>query len=729
MHKTKKKSGTIAVAIRLRPLSKSEEKKGLRNAWNPNEDGTKMELAIQGQGKSPKFKFKAGSCFASSATTDDVYQKIGKPIVEACMSGINGTIMAYGQTSSGKTHTMIGSYPENPGIALLSVIDAFQFMRDSGRDYLLRVSMCEIYNEVVRDLFNTKNKNLKVFGDPIRGSKIAGITIKTVTSTDQVFNLLFKGFANRSTGKTKMNENSSRSHTVFQLHVQNIDSDAIDGNNAESEAPAFVSTLNLVDLAGSERTMKVSAGKASRMKEGININRSLLTLGKVIQKLVNEPKGHIPYRDSQLTRILAKSLGGNAQAAVICTLAPSDAHVHDTKGTLYFASNACRVKTHARVNKVAASKTMIGRHADEVKKLKSQLKLFRNPLEMMSGQEKDAESAARAAMNDIVTADAKKAIAREAEAQAALRKALEKKLEHLTNLVISTEKQRAIASATPMRKAWRDEDDAMEKAPSKVGSNRQTWGPGYWGMRLNSQQHSLADATGDHDHDDNAGPAEDNADVHGENIDIQGENLPDALAELAGMLEGEQQAHLEAESRCAELESLVSLLMDGCGLEEKTFDELDELKEVYLQGLARIADARIANAAREREEALEKSIAELEKAHAEQVEAMRCKFEKQIGALEQENESLRGDVRKTKQDLQSEQAQATERAQRALKTEIRLRARAHLPSASAEKVRVQSSEPRAPQPLQVRNTAFLNAAAQQQPSPFKTVFAKALHNQ
>ena len=211
-----------------------------------------------------------------------------------------------------------------------------------------------------------------------------------------------------------MNENSSRSHTVFQLHVQNIDADATDGDNAESEAPAFVSTLNLVDLAG-RCTMKVSAGKASRMKEN-QYQSKPADVGESHQKLVNEPKGHIPYRDSQLThprkvaRWKCTSLSFARQHLPMRTCT--------TQGTLYFASNACRVKTHARVNKVAASKTMIGRHADEVKKLKSQLR-FEIPRD--DERKSKMRKAVSAAMNDMVTADAKKAIARRPR-RAALRR-------------------------------------------------------------------------------------------------------------------------------------------------------------------------------------------------------------------------------------------------------------------------------------------------------------------
>ena len=402
MPETVDAAGTIGVAIRIRPFNGKERARKDLQCWSfKDETASRLVLPEDAraalQDKVQKLKtegytspnFGADSCFGADASTGDIYAAVGKRVVDGSLRGVNGTILAYGQTSSGKTHTMLGDR-EHPGVVRLAVQDVFKHIDENDeRHFFLKMSMCEIYNEVVADLLQKDNKPLNVF--TARGGRnviIKNITEETITSPAQVWELLDKGFQNRSVSGTEMNAVSSRSHTVIRIVVQSRKVGAKETDKTRK------STLNMVDLAGSERTSQAGThGKGQRFKEGTKINTSLLTLGTVIKKLMKaaafadddanahkaarKPKRrpmHIPYRNSMLTRVLAKSLGGNAQTGVICTLAPSHMYYADSRITLSFAANACKVKVKARVNEVKKEDSELGIFQDVAQKLKAQLR-------------------------------------------------------------------------------------------------------------------------------------------------------------------------------------------------------------------------------------------------------------------------------------------------------------------------------------------------------------------
>ncbi|KAK3699582.1 hypothetical protein QZH41_014293, partial [Actinostola sp. cb2023] len=272
------------------------------------------------------------------------------------------TIFAYGQTSSGKTHTMMGDR-HSPGIIPHVINDIFEYMNeDYTREYLLVVTYMEIYNENITDLLNPSNKNLKIHENSKKEVFVGEVTQQPVSGSSQVFGLMSEGEKNRHFGETNMNEKSSRSHTIFcivsieqsLLHIflmyctvlfhysSHIESRerAVSGDESmesderkeeeEDIGAVRVSKLNLVDLAGSERVSSTGA-EGQRLKEGAHINKSLFTLGSVIAKL-SEGESFIPFRDSKLTRILQSSLGGNAKTAILCTVTPVS--VEETISTL-----------------------------------------------------------------------------------------------------------------------------------------------------------------------------------------------------------------------------------------------------------------------------------------------------------------------------------------------------------------------------------------------------------
>ena len=190
-------------------------------------------------------------------------------------------------------------------------------MLSQGREFLLRVSYLEIYNEIINDLLDSNNHNLRIREDKTTGIFVEGLKEELVVSAEQVMAILSMGEASRKYGATSFNETSSRSHTIFRMVIESRDR-----TDTSKGAAVWRSVLSLIDLAGSEKVGR-STSTGQRAKEGLSINKSLLTLGNVINKLSDprSAKGHIPYRDSKLTRILQPSLSGNARVCLICTAA------------------------------------------------------------------------------------------------------------------------------------------------------------------------------------------------------------------------------------------------------------------------------------------------------------------------------------------------------------------------------------------------------------------------
>ncbi|KAJ3338718.1 hypothetical protein HDU93_009124 [Gonapodya sp. JEL0774] len=319
--------------------------------------------------------------YPAEGSSENVYADI-RDIVVSAMNGINGTIFAYGQTSSGKTFTMQGN-EKQPGIIPLAIRDVFQHIVDTPeREFLLRVSYLEIYNEQIKDLFNPKNDNLKVHENPNRDIYVGELTEEIVCSPESVASWMSKGEANRHVGETNMNERSSRSHTIFRMVIESRDKDAEQPlNNRSSLAGAYkVSCLNLVDLAGSERVGHTGA-EGIRLKEGGHINKSLLALGTVIGKLSDASgadRQHIPYRDSKLTRILQPSLGGNARTCIVCTVNPAAQFVEETLSTLKFATRAKTIRNRPEVNEDVSEQALLRKYRKEINSLKSQLDEFKS---------------------------------------------------------------------------------------------------------------------------------------------------------------------------------------------------------------------------------------------------------------------------------------------------------------------------------------------------------------
>lgn len=313
------------------------------------------------------------------AGQSNLFDDLGKPLLDNAFQGYNNCIFAYGQTGAGKSYSMMG-YGKEIGIIPMICQDMFHrinaIQQDKTNKCTVEVSYLEIYNERVRDLLNPSTKgNLKVREHPSTGPYVEDLAKLVVSSFQEIESLMDEGNKARTVAATNMNETSSRSHAVFTLMLTQKKYDTETKMEMEK-----VAKISLVDLAGSERATSTGATGA-RLKEGAEINRSLSTLGRVIAALadlstgVKKKKGasgQVPYRDSVLTWLLKDSLGGNSMTAMIAAISPADINYDETLSTLRYADSAKRIKNHAVVNEDA--------NARMIRELKEELALLRSKL-------------------------------------------------------------------------------------------------------------------------------------------------------------------------------------------------------------------------------------------------------------------------------------------------------------------------------------------------------------
>ncbi|XP_038245473.1 kinesin-1 heavy chain isoform X4 [Dermochelys coriacea] len=324
----------IKVMCRFRPLNDSEVTRG-----------DKYIAKFQGEDTviiaSKPYVF--DHVFQSSTSQEQVYNDCAKKIVKDVLEGYNGTIFAYGQTSSGKTHTMEGTLhdPDGMGIIPRIVQDIFNYIysMDENLEFHIKVSYFEIYLDKIRDLLDVSKTNLSVHEDKNRVPYVKGCTERFVCSPDEVMDTIDEGKSNRHVAVTNMNEHSSRSHSIFLINVKQ--------ENTQTEQK-LSGKLYLVDLAGSEKVSKTGA-EGALLDEAKNINKSLSALGNVISALA-ESSTYVPYRDSKMTRILQDSLGGNCRTTIVICCSPSSYNESETKSTLLFGQRAKTIKNTVCVN-------------------------------------------------------------------------------------------------------------------------------------------------------------------------------------------------------------------------------------------------------------------------------------------------------------------------------------------------------------------------------------------
>jgi len=365
----------IQVVVRCRPMNKQELFERQLQVCTVNDKDKEVTITLQMKTNKPTTKsFYFDNVYGPKSTQRDVYLGTVYPIVQEVLEGYNCTLFAYGQTGTGKTYTMEGSRDDpskwsgiESGIIARSITTIFESLSKHD-DYTVKVSHLELYNEELCDLLNTENKNLKIYEDT--GSSTSTITVHNLTeipvynSTD-IFTILEKSWNERRTAGTDLNDFSSRSHCIFSITI------CMRETTPDGEELLKIGKLNLVDLAGSENIAKSGAKSQTKTEAGM-INKSLLTLGRVITALT-EHSPHVPYRESKLTRLLQDSLGGATKTCIIATISPANGGSDETLSTLDYASRAKNIRNQPQVNKKISKKEVLKEYTAEISELKAQL--------------------------------------------------------------------------------------------------------------------------------------------------------------------------------------------------------------------------------------------------------------------------------------------------------------------------------------------------------------------
>ncbi|CAK7265395.1 Kinesin-like protein kip2 [Sporothrix epigloea] len=459
--------GNVIVSVRVRPDSTGQDSK-TESEWMV--DSRKFLVAYRGKEGGNYFY---DNVFSTNDNNSKVYDHSAKRLVRRVMEGYHGTVFAYGMTGTGKTFSMQGT-ASSPGVIPLAITDIFSYIRETpSREFLLRVSYLEIYNERIHDLLsmptgggvggNVPQEEIKLREDSKRGVYASPLKEEIVQSPTQLLRVIARGDQARRTASTQFNSRSSRSHAVVQIIVESrerIPGTAVGCENKRGgllPGGVRVSTLSLIDLAGSEK----AAETKERRTEGSHINKSLLTLGTVIAKLSDskdkDPKQaekdgkHLPYRDSKLTRLLQGALSGDSLVSILCTIqigsvgsgAVANTHTSETINTLKFASRAKNnIVSHAKRAEEAlgaggdgGARVLLERYRMEILELRGQLEAqAKNKSEKTEeeGRERDVEEE----------------LAREREAEhrheeqmlemQLARTALKERIDHLNRLILSS---------------------------------------------------------------------------------------------------------------------------------------------------------------------------------------------------------------------------------------------------------------------------------------------------
>ncbi|POI23120.1 hypothetical protein CIB84_013132, partial [Bambusicola thoracicus] len=349
---------TVAVVVRVRPPTPSERDGAAHPVlhvvdqhilvFDPEEPGGPPGAAPPPRGpkhRGKDLKFVFDRVFGEGATQEEVFQHTTREVLDGVLNGYNCSVFAYGATGAGKTYTMLGS-EQSPGIMYLTMAELYRRIeaRRDEKSCEVLVSYQEVYNEQIHDLLEPKGP-LAIREDPEKGVVVQGLSFHQPKSAEQLLEMLANGNKNRTQHPTDANATSSRSHAVFQIYVKQ--QDRVVGLSRDLQ----VAKMSLIDLAGSERA-SVTNTKGERLREGANINRSLLALINVINALADakSKKTHIPYRDSKLTRLLKDSIGGNCRTVMIAAVSPSSLAYEDTYNTLKYANRAKEIKLSLKSN-------------------------------------------------------------------------------------------------------------------------------------------------------------------------------------------------------------------------------------------------------------------------------------------------------------------------------------------------------------------------------------------
>ncbi|XP_028650066.2 LOW QUALITY PROTEIN: kinesin-like protein KIF18A [Erpetoichthys calabaricus] len=383
----------VKVAVRVRPENEREKEGNYRKVvqvvdkymlvFDPKEEELSFFQSRKASNRDITRKankdaqFVFDNVFDENSTQADIFDNLMKGMLDGFLNGYNCTVLAYGATGAGKTHTMLG-LPSDPGVMYLTMKELYSRI-DLLKDEIqcdIAVSYLEVYNEQIRDLL-VNSGPLAVREDSIKGVVVQGLSLLQPKSAEQILEMLDYGNKNRTQHPTDVNASSSRSHAVFQIYLRQQSKTANINQNIK------IAKMSLIDLAGSERVSATNT-KGARLREGANINRSLLALGNVINALADpkSKKSHIPYRNSKLTRLLKDSLGGNCRTIMIAAVSPSALYYDDTYNTLKYANRAKDIQSSLKSN-VVNLESHVGQYAviceqqkEEIRMLKERLKEY-----------------------------------------------------------------------------------------------------------------------------------------------------------------------------------------------------------------------------------------------------------------------------------------------------------------------------------------------------------------
>ncbi|PIN15062.1 Kinesin-like protein [Handroanthus impetiginosus] len=382
----KDKEVNVQVLLRCRPLTDDEQRLNVPKVVTCNESKREVTVLQSVASKQVDRVFTFDKVFGPKAQQRSIYDQAISPIVSEVLEGFNCTVFAYGQTGTGKTYTMEGGMrnkggelPVEAGIIPRAVRQIFDTLEAQNADYSMKVTFSELYNEEITDLLaqedqpkSTEEKQKKPISlmEDGKGSVIVrGLEEEAVYSANEIYSLLERGASRRRTADTLLNKRSSRSHSIFTITVH------IKEGTIGDEELIKCGKLNLVDLAGSENIYR-SGAREIRAREAGEINKSLLTLGRVINALV-EHSVHVPYRDSKLTRLLRDSLGGKTKTCIIATISPSAHCLEETLSTLDYAHRAKTIKNKPEANQKVAKAVLLKDLYAELERMKQDIRAAR----------------------------------------------------------------------------------------------------------------------------------------------------------------------------------------------------------------------------------------------------------------------------------------------------------------------------------------------------------------
>ncbi|XP_073526208.1 uncharacterized protein [Phyllobates terribilis] len=383
----KEKGVNVQVILRCRPFNGDELRNNAPQVLTCNEPQREVAVSQSIAGKHIDRIFTFDKVFGPSTRQKDLYEQAIVPIVSEVLEGFNCTIFAYGQTGTGKTFTMEGDcknqkggangdLPRGAGVIPRAIKQIFDTLESQNAEYSVKVTFLELYNEEITDLLapeellkvaleDKQKKQLPLMEDGKGGVLVRGLEEEIVANASEIFTLLERGSTKCRTAETLLNKQSSRSNSLFSITIH------IKESTPEGEELIKCGKLNLVDLAGSENISR-SGAREGRAREAGEINKSLLTLGRVINALV-EHLGHVPYIDSKLTRLLRDSLGGRTKTCIIATVSPAVHCIEKTLSTLDYAHRAKHIKNKPEVNQKMMKTTLIKDLYSEIERLKSEV--------------------------------------------------------------------------------------------------------------------------------------------------------------------------------------------------------------------------------------------------------------------------------------------------------------------------------------------------------------------